>query len=153
MRKTLQRRPGFEALESMTLLSGLAGAAVSTAAPNPIHLTGSISGTHTTSTSHAYAGSEFFGLGSWSKVERTVWKGSGSISPLGHVTAYWALFPNVLTLRGKQGGVAVSLAGKRTATGFVGTYTLEARSETGSGNFQMTWTRTAPQGRFTAIFS
>jgi hypothetical protein len=42
MRKTLWRRPGFEELESIMVLSGLAGAAVSTVAPNPIQPTGSI---------------------------------------------------------------------------------------------------------------
>jgi hypothetical protein len=136
MRKALQRRPGFEALESKTLLSGLAGAAVSAAAPNPIHLSGSI---RIEITRHAAE------------------KGSGSIGPLGHVTASGnalslvSLFTSgseSLTLTTKTGKVFVSVslspqtlvsnngaAGEYTITGGTKAYAGEA----GSGKVQITW--------------
>jgi hypothetical protein len=138
MRKTLQRRPGFEALESMTLLSGLAGVAVSTAAPHPIHLTGSIEiklpGAHPAE------------------------KGSGSISPLGHVTesgdgmffSGWA-DSETLTLKAKTGKVFVfmnGVKGEYTITGGTKAYA----GATGSGNVQITELNT-PTLKFTARFS
>ena len=144
MRKALQRRPGFEALESKTLLSGLAGAAVSAAAPNPIHLSGSI---RIEITRHAAE------------------KGSGSIGPLGHVTASGnalslvSLFTSgseSLTLTTKTGKVFVSVRGQTPAGyGAAGEYTITGGTkvyagETGSGNIQMTFTG---PGKYTVIFS
>jgi hypothetical protein len=144
MRKALQRRPGFEALESMTLLSGLAGAVVFTAAPNPIHLTGSIQ----------------MGL-----QRHPAEKGSGTISPLGHVTAsgnalalasLYLSGSESLTLTTKTGKVFVSVRGQTPAGyGAAGEYTITGGTkvyagETGSGNIQMTFTG---PGKYTVIFS
>jgi hypothetical protein len=168
MRKTLQRRPGFDALESMTLLSGLTGAGVATAAHNPIHLTGSMTiGTSIQSLKMALR------QHSLNPAE----KGSGSISPLGHVTgsgnglspfalATGAPSSGSFTLTAKTGKVFVSMigltpvdngfgpipqttiiaAGKYTITGGTGAYA----GETGSGTVQIT---VPVRGKFTAIFS
>jgi hypothetical protein len=152
MRKTLQRRPGFEVLESMTLLSGLAGAAVSTPAPNPIHLTGSI--------------------GMKIKLQQhPVWDGAGSISPLGHVTGLadgslgWAANVSFI-LKTKTGNVFGSISPDDTfdqalhSDGKEGDpmgfdYTIIGGTKayagaTGSGYFQFAPPRL---GRITATFS
>ena len=156
MRNTLQRRPGFEALESMTLLSGLAGAVGATAAPNPslIHLTGSIRIQVTRQAiiqqfkHHLPAPPE---------------KGSGSISPIGHVTGSGLDLMSLalansasLTLAAKTGKIIVAISGVTDAgTGFAGEYTIAGGTKayagaTGSGNILITF---PIRGKFTAILS
>jgi hypothetical protein len=144
MRKTLQRRPGFELLESLTLLSGLPGAAVSSAAPNPIHLTGSIEIVAILRPPYATA------------------KGSGSISPLGHVTesanglSLLTRTSESLTLTARTGKVFVSISGLTPDySGTAGKYTITGGTkayarETGSGNIQIT---VPLHGKFSAIYS
>jgi len=145
MRKTLQRRPGFEALESMTLLSGLAGAAASIGAPHPIQLTGSI------------------------KIEvkfhhpQPTDMGAGSISPLGHVTESGGDSMSLImgdgesiTLTTKTGKIFVTISGLTdTGNGNDGEYTITGGTkayagETGSGHVHITYPR---QGKFTESYS
>ena len=149
MRETWRRRPGFESLESMTLLSGLAGAAV----PNPIHLTGSISGVYKPTLPDVH--------------------GAGSISPLGHVKVVGQLssWPAVgpldyvsLTLTTKTGKTFVdaqndlSLTATHDGEVFVDTYTISGgtkayQGETGSGTVLIRLTGSQWSGKFTAVFS
>jgi hypothetical protein len=156
MRKTLQRRPGFEALESITLLSGLAGPAVTIAAPNPIHLTGSIK----IQTTPKAIISELKHNSPYPAE-----KESGSISPLGHVKGSGVglslislLFADSgsLTLNAKTGKVFVSISGVTDAgNGYAGEYTITGGTNAyagaiGSGNILITYPF---RGKFNAIFS
>jgi hypothetical protein len=164
----LQRRPGFEALESMTLLSGLAGAAASTPAPLPIHLTGSISGIRTFK---AITGTG--DLGASASFPVPIMKESGSISPLGDIKEKVAdtIGPlSLFTLKGNTGTIGLDITGLDTPRG--GTQLVEkffkhsgsvARGEytiafgtgafagaTGSGNFQIT---SLGHGKYTETYS
>jgi hypothetical protein len=168
MRKTKQRRPGFEALESMTLLSGLMGAAAATAAPNPIHLTGSM----TIGTSI-----HLLKMALMQHSLNPAEKGSGSISPLGHVTgsgnglspfalATSGVSSGSITLTAKTGKVFVSISGltpvdngfgpsPQTTIIAAGQFKITGGTsayagETGTGTIQIT---VPVRGKFTAIFS
>jgi hypothetical protein len=150
MRKTLQRRPGFEALESITLLSGLAGAAVSTAAPNPIHLSGLI---------RIEATLQSVRMAIKRNLPSSAEKGSGSISPLGHVTESgdtWllGLSPSAtLTLNARAGKVFVSIGaplGSDTLQYAITGGTKAYAGATGFGNFQFA---VLGHGKFAARFS
>jgi hypothetical protein len=102
MRQTLQRRCGFEAIESMTLLSGLVAAPVSNPAPLPIHLTGSISEIYNIKTVFATGD-----LGAGGNALFPVTKGSGSISPLGAVTEKGEPALTSVWLKAENGAVSV----------------------------------------------
>ncbi len=145
MKTIRRRRPEVEGLESMMLLSGAAGAAVPAAVSGPIALTGSDHGTYTTK-----------GFVSMSK-------GSGSISPLGHVTdkgsASLAVGEGTDTLSAKRGKLFVDLrVVGRTATGYSETYTIaggtkEYAGATGSGHAQLSFIPTSTtHGKFTTIY-
>jgi hypothetical protein len=144
MRKLKQRRPEVEALEAVLLLSGMAGVHGTAAAPNPLHLTGALHGTFK---SRAGGGS---------------FKGTGSLSPIGHVTVTGSATTGTeagntgaLKLSNKQGQTLVSLSGTSTgATSFSGTYTVAGGTkayagETGSGSV----TLTLSGKKFSATFS
>jgi hypothetical protein len=144
MRKKRERCLEVESLESMTLLSGMAGAAYKAAVPNPLHLVGSIHGTVTMMKS----------TGSTSV------NASGNLTPIGKVTFTGKLPPASVTattgnlnLTTKQGKLSLGL----TITGLSGTYTITGGTkayagETGSGSFAATLI-SAKSGKFSATFS
>jgi hypothetical protein len=162
MRQTLQRRCGFEVLESMTLLSVAAFASDSNPAPLPIHLTGSISEIYTTKTSYGES------FGTLASVTFPATKGSGSISPLGDVKESGEL--TQVYLKSETGMVSFVISrptdkwpGRSTTRKFfehagnviTGEYTIGAGTEafagaTGSGNIQIT---TLGHNKFTETFS
>jgi hypothetical protein len=153
-RKTLRRRPEVEALESMTLLSGMAGAVheAATAVPNPLNLTGSVHGFVTAKSPSAPTG--------------TV-NASGTVSPVGKVSiagkvalASVSGTPQALALTTPKGKLilSASLTGS-AATGFSGTYTIvggtkSLAGETGHGALTVILTpKTLKTGKFTATFA
>jgi hypothetical protein len=164
MRQTLQRRCGFEALESMTLLSRSVAFEFpdSNPAPLPIHLTGSISEIYTTKRS---TGQSF---GQIASVTFPVTMGSGSISPLGDVKESGEL--TQVYLKGETGMVSFVISrptdkwpGRSTTRKFfehagnvlTGEYTIGGGTgaytgATGSGNMQIT---TLGHDKFTETFS
>jgi hypothetical protein len=147
MRKTTRRRPEVEALESMTLLSGVSGAVHEAAAtvPNPMHLSGTLKGT-------------FVPQGPTSGLLE---KGSGTFNkPFGKVSLPTTTIsvtgtPQNLTIRGKAGSLNLKVELTSTAaTGVSGTYQIlggtgSLASETGSGTVTVSYTGT----KFTAHFS
>jgi hypothetical protein len=162
MRQTLQRRCGFEALESMTLLSVAVFASDSNPAPLPIRLTGSISEIYTTKTSYGES------FGTLASVTFPFTKGSGSISPLGDVKESGEL--TQVYLKAETGMVSFVISrptdkwpGRSTTRNFfehagnviTGEYTIGAGTgafagATGSGNIQIT---TLGHDKFTETFS
>jgi hypothetical protein len=128
---------------------------------NPIHLTGTIHGSYSTYNEWAPGGE---GLPN-SATPATVTKGTGSISPLGHVTDSVNSSP---FFRGdlhrafhtKEGTVMVSLNdARRTGTDTLeATFTIEGGTgqcagEAGSGNVLIKWTGSSTRGKFTEIYS
>src|SRR5947209_7150962 len=106
MRKKTHRRPEVERLESMTLLSGMAGMAHQAAAPvtfpHPLSLTGTVSGTLKTK-----------GAGSSSV------KASGALSPLGQVKLSGGVSGNGTT--GEVGNLTVTTKQGKLLIGFSAT--------------------------------
>jgi hypothetical protein len=146
MRKTTGRRPEVEALESMTLLSGVSGAVNEAAVkiPNPIHLSGTLKGT-------------FVPQGLTSGLLE---KATGTVKPFGKVSLSTTAIsvtgtPQNLTIKGKPGSLNLSVQLTGTAaTGISGTYkvlggTGALAGETGSGAVTVSYTGT----KFTAHFS
>ena len=164
MKQALQRRCGFEALESMTLLSVAVFASDSTPAPLPIHLTGSISEIYTTKTSYGES------FGTLASLTFPVTKGSGSISPLGDVKESGEPALTQVYLKAETGMVSFVISrptdkwpGRSTTRKFfehagnviTGEYTIGAGTgayagATGSGNIQIT---TLGHDKFTETFS
>jgi hypothetical protein len=166
MRQALQRQCGFEALESMTLLSGSVAFAFpdSNPAPLPIHLTGSISEIYTTK---KFSGLSF---GTWALLTFPVTKGSGSISPLGDVTESGEPALTQVYLKAETGMVSFVISrptdewpGRSTIRKFfahagnviTGEYTIGGGTgayagATGSGNMQIT---TLGHDKFTETLS
>lgn len=144
MRAMKRRRPEFECLESMRLLSGVGGAAADAVVPNPLHLAGSVHGTY-----------HVKGIVSTSK-------GSGSISPLGHVTesgkSLFLAGTGSDTMSTKQGKLFVDLSVRPLGSAFAGTYTIVGGTkayagETGSGNVLVTLVGTSTHGKYTSTYS
>jgi hypothetical protein len=142
----MQRRPEFETLESMTLLSGLAGVAVSAPDPKIIHLAGTLG--LAIEVQHHHVVSLFE-------------KGAGSIHPLGHVTEKGDTdllgFSETatLTLRAKNGKLFVSIGpssdwGSETLEYTITGGTKAYAGATGSGSFQSSL---LGNGKFTVTFS
>jgi hypothetical protein len=130
MRKIVRRRPEFEALESLRLLSGIAAAGSATA-PGALQLSGSLRGITATK------GSPTFNV-------------SGALSPIGHVTAAGhGSIASVTSANGSYSlltrlgrvfvGTDVASIGKRS---FAGEYTIQGGTKsyagaTGSGHFRV----------------
>lgn len=151
MTRTLQRRPAFESVGSMTLLSGPAGAALPAESPasNPIHLTGSIHGT--------------YHQGSYDIAPQLT--AIGWLSPLGRVSA-WGL----IWLRGPLPGadltlvpsnitsVVLRIRDRLAPTGHAARMPYTSvpglgAEDFGSGNVAITLTGTHTRGKFTADFT
>jgi hypothetical protein len=146
MRKAMKQRPEVERLESMTLLSGVAGTVQEAVKiPNPVHLVGTVKGT-------------FMPEGPTSGEIKNL---SGTLKPFGHLSEKKAI-PISLT-GASQNLTLTSPAGNLTfrvnltvtpQTGFSGTYTVVGGTkaltgEMGSGNLSVNLTST----KFTATFS
>jgi hypothetical protein len=155
MRKLFHRRPEVEPLESLALLSGLTGTAHTpleamvskVALPNPLHLSGSVHGT----------------IRMNSGATSSTFSGSGSLSPIGKVTASGGA--NItgsngsgnLSLSGKQGKLNISFNVQTSGQGGSGTYTIingtkGLAGENGSGTITITLSTTASRGSFNATF-
>jgi hypothetical protein len=154
MSKQIRRRPEVEGLEPMTLLSGMTGVAAHVEAlaktppvPNPIHLTGTLSGT-LTKKGH---GETLTAKGNLSPFRKVSFSGpatalniTGGVSNLTIPDKTSKLF---VTLNLTPGGT--TLSGTYTITG--GTKTLAG--ETGSGNVTVTVTSVVSPIHFGATFS
>jgi hypothetical protein len=140
--KPKQRRPEVESLESMTLLSGVA-AMVHPAAPQTLHLVGTLHGTFTSTR----------GAGPSSVTA------SGTLTPLGKVnftgklpTASLSATSGNVSLSNKQGKLLIGL----NVVGLSGTYTINGGTkayagDTGTGSFSIALI-SAKNGKFTATF-
>jgi hypothetical protein len=154
MRKRQSWWPQFEGLEAMTLLSGMGGGAhqaleslAKTAAlPNPLPLTGTISGTLTMK-----ANGDFV-------------KAAGKLSPVGR-TAFSGPEPSTLltggvsnlTIPGSLGKLFISVNLTPAGTTLSGTYTITGGTkalagETGTGNLNVTVSSLASPIHFNATF-
>jgi hypothetical protein len=154
MRKQLRRRPEVEGLEAMTLLSsmGVAPQAIETIAkvrtlPNPLTLTGTVSGTVTI------------------KGHGETIKASGKLSPFGKVsfsgpTTGFNVSGGVtnLTIPEKAGKLFMSLNLEPSGTSLSGTYTITGgtkalANETGTGDVTVVVTSVVSPIHFSATFS
>jgi len=135
----MRRRPEVELLESMTLLSGVA-----VAFPHPLVLTGSDHGTYQV------------------KATGTTTKGSGSVSPLGHVTTSGKSISGgvgTVTLTSKAGKLFLTEHLRLSGIGsFSGTFTIAGGTkafagETGSGTIHSTVSGSATHGKYTITYS
>jgi hypothetical protein len=150
MRKLVRRRPEFESLESLTLLSGFATATHSVAAEvaeratnlGPIVLAGTARGTYR---SGATAGSPvtFSATGNISPLGRSTIKGSFQVTVLNPTGT-------VVISAGRRGAVTADLGG--TASSNVVRYTITGGSgrfagATGSGTATITFSSPDAQGR------
>jgi hypothetical protein len=155
MRKQLRRRPEVEGLEAMTLLSGMMGVASQAvealaktpALPNPLDLTGTLSGTVT------------------EKGHGETIKAAGHLSPIGKVSFSGPAtgFSSSggltnLAIPGKAGKLFVSLNLTPAGTSLSGTYTITGGTktlagETGSGKVTVAITSLVSPIHFTATFS
>jgi hypothetical protein len=146
MRKAMKRRPEVEGLESMTLLSGVAGTVHDAVKiPNPVHLVGTIKGS----------------FAATSATSGAIKNLSGTLKPFGHISGRKAIPISLtggqqnLTLTSPAGNLTFTANLKGTAqTGFLGTYTViggtkALTGESGSGNLAVSLTAT----KFTATFS
>jgi hypothetical protein len=140
MRKNMGRRPEVETLETMVLLSG--GAAI----PNPLHLTGTDHGTYKVTAAGPTS------------------KGSGSLSPIGKVTASSTEAASggdnkSVTLTARQGKLFLTENFHSTGLGlYAGTYTITGGTksfahETGSGSVQATLIGSLTRGSVTTTYS
>ena len=154
MRKQLRRRPEVEGLEAMTLLSGMAGVshqvealAKTPALPNPLNVTGTLSGTLT------------------KKGHGETIKAAGNLIPVGKV-AFSGPAPTTLitgglsnlTIPGKIGTLHMSLNLTSAGTTLTGTYTIlggtkALKGETGTGNVTVGVSSLVSPIHFSATFS
>jgi len=146
MKKAMKRRPEVEGLETMTLLSGVAGTVhEAVKIPNPVHLVGTIKGSFTATSATTGAIKNL----------------SGTLRPFGHISGRKTIPISLangsqnLTLTSPAGNLTFSINLQGTPqTGFLGTYTVVSgtkalRGESGSGNLAVGLTPT----KFTATFS
>lgn len=155
MRKQLRRRPEVEGLEAMTLLSGMAGVvpqavealAKTPALPNPLNLTGTLSGTLT------------------KKGHGETIKAAGNLSPIGKVSFSGPATgfsisggPSNLTIPDKTAKLFMSLNLTPAGTSLSGTYTITGGTKTlagemGSGKVTVAVTSVVSPVHFKATFS